>query len=214
MQLLAMLTMLIDHLGIVFFPENEYWRYVGRLALPFYAFALVEGYRRTRDMRRYVLRLAVLAAVSQVPYMYALMGPDEPFEVNVVGTLLVALLVLAGMGRAGGKLAAAAVAAGGCALLELLPFDYGAYLLLLVLLYRHAEGAVAVASHFFLNAAFIALKEWYSQMFSLFATGIVVYAPHLLRAADRIAVPRWLWRAFYPGHLVVLALARQWLQAA
>jgi hypothetical protein len=94
MQLIAMLTMLVDHAGIVLFPDNPYFRWVGRLAMPLYAYALVLGYGRTRDFRRYALRLAAIAAVSQWPYQYALPEPDEPFELNVVFTLLVSLVVL------------------------------------------------------------------------------------------------------------------------
>ena len=43
-SILAMLTMLIDHIGLIWFPENMAWRIIGRLALPFYAFAIVLGY--------------------------------------------------------------------------------------------------------------------------------------------------------------------------
>ncbi|OUM94432.1 MAG: hypothetical protein A9Z00_15130 [Thermobacillus sp. ZCTH02-B1] len=94
MQLLAMLTMLIDHIGIVLDPDNPHFRLVGRLAMPLYAYALVVGFGRMRDFRRYALRLAAIAAISQWPYQYALLGPDEPFELNVVFTLLASLIVL------------------------------------------------------------------------------------------------------------------------
>lgn len=40
MYWLAMLTMLIDHVGLVFFPTDPAWRIAGRLAFPIYAYAL------------------------------------------------------------------------------------------------------------------------------------------------------------------------------
>ena len=235
MQALAMLTMLIDHIGIVLFPDIPWLRYIGRLAMPLYAYALVLGYGRTRSFRRYALRLAVIAVLSQLPYQYALMGPDEPFEFNVVFTLLVSLLMLRLMDaampsapglasrapfvqgpRAGASsasstqrfIAGTGIAAGGCALLELLPFDYGAYLLLLVLIYRHAAGQVAAALHFFLNVLYIAFLFPAYQMFSLLATLLVAYAPKALEAIGRVRIPRWLWQSFYPAHLAVLAAIR------
>lgn len=236
MQILAMLTMLIDHLGIVLFPEDEWMRIVGRLAMPLYTYALVIGYRRTRSLRRYMIRLAVIAALSQLPYHYALLGPDEIFEFNVVFTLLAALVVLRltdavlqaasvhmplqdtpeheRRGRPSpGALrlfAAGCIAACGCALLEWLPFDYGSYLLLLALIYRHAAGAPAAALHFFLNVLFALLKLWVSQMFSLAATLLIIRMPHAFDALGRIRAPRWLWRSFYPAHLAVLAVIRHW----
>jgi len=250
MQALAMLTMLIDHLGIVLAPDNPWLRFVGRLAMPLYAYALVLGYARTRSFRRYAVRLAVIAALSQLPYAFALMEPDEPFEFNVVFTLLVSLAVLRLIDVCAGPAAASSatssspaqaavasspaavpepragasasrirtarrlavpggIAAGGCLLLELLPFDYGAYLLLLVLIYRHAAGQVAMALHFFLNMLYIALGFPEYQMFSLLASIFVALVPKALDAIDRrVRVPRWLWRSFYPAHLAVLAAIR------
>lgn len=43
MYWLAMLTMLIDHVGLVFFPTDPAWRIAGRLAFPIYAYALYMG---------------------------------------------------------------------------------------------------------------------------------------------------------------------------
>jgi len=236
MQMLAMLTMLVDHIGIVFFPEIPWLRCIGRLAMPLYAYALVLGYGRTRSFRRYALRLAVIAVLSQLPYPYALMGPDEPFEFNVVFTLLVSLAVLrlidAAMPSASGAAPAfeqrgnaaafgdlsplaprfvtsAVIAACGCLVLELLPFDYGAYLLLLVLIYRFTVGPVAAALHFFLNVLYILPLNFPAyQMFSLLSTLLVAYAPKALDRAGRVRVPRWLWLSFYPAHLAVLAFVR------
>jgi len=222
MQILAMLTMLIDHLGIVLFPDNPWFRSIGRLAMPLYAHALALGYGRTRSFRRYALRLAAIALLSQLPYQYALLAPDEPFEFNVVFTLLVSLAVMrlidlaaaasvSGNAPSSRRIAASAgIAAGGCLLLELLPFDYGAYLLLLVLIYRYARGQTALALHFFLNAIFLLYKFPAFQMLSLISTLLVAFAPKALEAADRrIRVPRPLWLSFYPAHLAALAAIRQ-----
>lgn len=239
MQILAMLTMLVDHLGIVLYPEIPWFRYIGRLAMPLYAYALVLGYGRTRSFRRYALRLAAIAVLSQLPYQYALMGPDEPFEFNVVFTLLVSLAVLrlidAAMPSASGaasapgtrggtaaagdaatlsprRLASAGAAAAGCLLLELLPFDYGAYLLFLVLIYRFTAGQVALALHFFLNALYALLGFPVHQMFSLLSTLLVACAPKALDLAGRVRIPRWLWLSFYPAHLAALAAIRQFAE--
>jgi hypothetical protein len=288
MQFLAMLTMLIDHLGIVFFPENLWFRCIGRLAMPLYAYALTVGFGRTRHFGRYALRLAAIAAFSQLPYQYALMEADEPFELNVVFTLLVSLIVLrlieavdpsagrtrnaamasasandpygaamqpasatphaagmpfatatdphaamqpasatphaAGMpsasvaDAAGQRQSGAAsslrkarvigIAAAGCLLLELVPCDYGAHLLLLVLIYRWWTGRLALMAHFVLNLISMSLGFPPYQLFSLLSTLLVACAPKALAALDRIRVPRPLWRAFYPAHLAALAAFR------
>ncbi|GIQ62696.1 hypothetical protein PACILC2_12640 [Paenibacillus cisolokensis] len=202
MQFLAMLTMLVDHVGLIFYPDQPLFRIIGRLALPFYAYAIVLGYSRTRNAGRYALRLAVIAALSQFPYMLAL----NDGGINTVGTLLVCLGVLIAFDRFGLP-AASAIAAVSAALLELLPFSYGFYALGLVLLYRYALH-YAIGWHFALNIVYAFYKLWLLQMFSLLATFLIVYAPDWLKRLDRLAVPRLVWRSFYPAHLLVLGAVR------
>lgn len=92
---LAMLLMLIDHVGLTFFPEHMWLRYVGRLAFPIFAFLLVEGFVHTRNLPRYLGRLLLLAVVTDIPYQ--LMSTRtwfyQPFR-NVVWTFLVALVAI------------------------------------------------------------------------------------------------------------------------
>ena len=208
MQLLAMLTMLVDHIGIVLFPEEPGWRYIGRLAMPLYAYALVIGYRMTRSVPKYMLRLAVIAVVSQLPYQWALIDPTtERPDVNVVGSLLVCLCILWLIDRLKHPAFGIPAVLAGCVLLELLHFNYGAYILLLVLIYRYTQSHLAVALHFVLNLSFVYVG-WFSQMFSIFATMTLVYAPYALKGIDRIRIPRIVWRTFYPVHLAALAAVR------
>lgn len=210
MQLLAMITMLIDHVGIVLFPDEPGWRYIGRIAMPLYAYALVIGYRMTRSVPKYMLRLAVIAAVSQLPYQWALIGAGERVDLNVVASLLVCLAVLWLLDKLKHPLLGTIAVIAACVLLELLHFNYGAYILLLVLIYRYARQSIAVLLHFALNLAFIYFG-WFSQMFSIFATMLLVYAPYVLKGIDRLPVPRVVWRSFYPAHLAALAVIRYWL---
>ncbi|MBD2846092.1 conjugal transfer protein TraX [Paenibacillus sp. IB182496] len=207
MQIIAMLTMLIDHLGIVFFPGEQTWRIIGRISFPLYAFALVLGYYHTSNMRRYLLRLAVIALLAQIPYMLVL----DASGINVVGALLLSLLVLLAFDRVRGSVAGVAAALTAAVLLEALNFDYGYYGLALVLIYRYSRSHLQVALHLALNLLAVWDKGWVIQMFSLATTLTLVYTPQLYRAADRLRPPRWVWRSFYPGHLALLAA---WLMIA
>lgn len=65
LHILAMVTMLIDHIGIVFFPEYQIFRYIGRIAFPLYAYFLVSGYHHTRNKRKYFIRLLITAVISE-----------------------------------------------------------------------------------------------------------------------------------------------------
>ena len=68
LKILAAVTMLIDHLGITLFPQAVWMRCVGRLAFPLFAFLIAEGFCRTRSFQRYLLRLLLCAAISEVPF--------------------------------------------------------------------------------------------------------------------------------------------------
>ena len=51
LQLIAMITMLIDHVGAAFFPDQLEWRVIGRISFPIYAYCIVLGYRHTKNLK-------------------------------------------------------------------------------------------------------------------------------------------------------------------
>nr|WP_020616881.1 TraX family protein [Paenibacillus daejeonensis] len=204
MQIVAMLTMLIDHVGLVFFPGDPLWRIIGRLAFPLYTYALVLGFFHTSNMKRYMLRLTVIAVISQIPYQWALHSDD----INVVGTLLVSLLALVAMQRWSHPALMVLIGCLAAYLLETLNFNYGYYGLALVLIYRYSQSHMQLLLHFLLNLSTLFAKFWETQLYSIFATAFLVYWPAFYRAFDRIPMPRWVWRSFYPGHLVLLGVAQ------
>lgn len=94
-KLVAILSMLIDHLGVMFFPELRVLRFIGRLAFPLFAYLIVNGYEHTTNLRNYRLRLLYFAIVSQVPYMFFNYGLKvTPMYFNVLFLLLYATYVL------------------------------------------------------------------------------------------------------------------------
>ncbi|WP_159884180.1 TraX family protein [Paenibacillus puerhi] len=200
-QWLAMITMTIDHIGYVFFPNDQLWRIVGRIAFPVYAYLLVEGYKHTRNLGAYMLRLFLLFAVSQIPYM-ALFRTQE---INVIGTLFLALVVLWAADQPKVWLKALLIPACSAVLL-LLDLDYGLYGLILVLIYRYIRSYVGVALH--AAATFIFYNYVPVQYFSVPVSFFLLSeaAPKVRRA------PVWLWRSFYPLHLTVLWLIRMGIQ--
>jgi len=72
LKLIAMITMTCDHVGLQLLPGWPFLRILGRLALPIYAWMIAEGCRHTRSRKRYLLRLASLAALCQIVYFFAM----------------------------------------------------------------------------------------------------------------------------------------------
>ncbi|MBO6158830.1 MAG: hypothetical protein J6P72_06170 [Firmicutes bacterium] len=94
LKLIAMISMLIDHAGDVFFPEMTWLRFIGRLAMPLFAFCVSEGYRFTRDKKKYLLRLGIFALLSEIPFDLAFTGKPEWGHQNIMLTFFLAVLSL------------------------------------------------------------------------------------------------------------------------
>ena len=60
--------MVIDHVGLLFFPGQIIFRVIGRLAFPIFAFMISEGARYTKDKLKYFLMMFSLAFICQVVY--------------------------------------------------------------------------------------------------------------------------------------------------
>lgn len=69
LKIIACLSMLIDHMGILMFPQYQVFRYIGRLAFPIFAFFIGEGCRYTKHRKKYLLSLFILGAACQAVYI-------------------------------------------------------------------------------------------------------------------------------------------------
>ena len=96
LKLIAIITMTIDHIGVVFgTPFYNLLRAVGRLSFPIFAFLLTEGYVHTKSFSKYFLRLLVLALISEVIYDYVFFGSFIYIGANnIFFTLALGLLTL------------------------------------------------------------------------------------------------------------------------
>ncbi len=83
LKLIAVITMLVDHVAAAFLAENttvlfvvmgrsvhlySLMRTIGRISFPIFAFLIVEGYLHTHDRKRYGLSLALFALLSEIPW--------------------------------------------------------------------------------------------------------------------------------------------------
>ena len=86
----AVIAMLADHVGAVFFPDILILRMIGRLTAPIMAFFIAEGYTKTRNVFKYEMRLFTFAVISMLPYR--LLFGHSPF--NILFDLLLGLLTI------------------------------------------------------------------------------------------------------------------------
>jgi len=93
LKIIAVVTMLVDHIGWQFFPDIVWLRVIGRLAFPIFAFFISEGMRYTRDRKRYILTMLLIGVISQVFYSFL---AERVTNLNIMFTFVFAgvLIVL------------------------------------------------------------------------------------------------------------------------
>ena len=93
LKVIAALSMLCDHAGLILFPRVSALRVIGRLAFPLYAFCIAEGFRYTRSRFRYFLRVFVLGALCQIVYFFV--EDDVYLGILITFSLSIVLMALA-----------------------------------------------------------------------------------------------------------------------
>lgn len=230
LKLLAIILMVTDHIGAVLIEEGilnyygqnilnmpmsqvqaNWWndfdfvlRTLGRPAFPIFCFLLVEGFVHTRNVKKYIGRMAVFAFVSEIPFDLALYGVPFDFRSqNVYFTLLIGLLVLYGMSKNPNNGWGQALSfLAGCGAAYVLRTDYEVVGILLI-------------------TAFYLLHDNKMQR-TVLCGGISAYESWMCYGAGALAlVPIWFYNGergklrlkylfywFYPVHLMILYLIR------
>ena len=95
LKILAMIAMTLDHVGYSLFPEVEWLRIVGRLALPIFAYMIAEGCHHTRHPLRYLGMMLGFSALCQGVYFFAMgslyMCILVTFSLSIAAILLIRL---------------------------------------------------------------------------------------------------------------------------
>lgn len=207
LKLIAAATMLLDHAGILLFPQIKLLRLFGRLAYPIYAYMIAEGCRYTKNKLRYFLMLFGLGAGCQIVY-YFFCGDTY---LNILLTFSVSVLLIYALQAAHGRrkqgLWSAVFAAGvlGAVGLDMLvTIDYGFWGIMtpVMVSFAHARKFPRWAEVFLLGAGLVFLGADFG--------GYQHYAPlslpFLLCYSGKrgTADMKYFFYIFYPVHLAVL----------
>ena len=226
LKLLAMALMLCDHLWAALPAAPDLLTHIGRLAFPIFAFQIAEGFARTHDRKRYLLRMLAFAAVSEVPFDLFYGGTVfYPFHQNVMFTFTLAILLLLGVekfrkkGRIPYFLAAVAAMILGYALGTVTMVDYygcGVVTVLLFSLCREWKWGwiPELAGLLYLNGVLLAGEELTVMGITFPEQGLAALAlvPILCyrgRQGPHSRAIQYACYAFYPVHMLALALIQR-----
>ncbi len=187
---------------------DDVLRGIGRLGFPIFCFLLIEGFVHTRNAKKYALRLAAFALISEIPFDLATRGYviNAGYQ-NIFFTLLIGLLVMMAYEKIEytetinrfGKIALYIVSLlAGMGLAEVLHTDY------------HAIGVGAIM------ALYIFRKNKIHQMiagcacFAYEITAPLAFLPIVFYNGKRGWNMKYVFYAFYPVHLLLLYLIAVW----
>jgi len=210
LKLIAILTMFIDHTGMIMDSYTPF-RIVGRVAFPIFLFLCAEGCIHTKDIKKYLIRLSVFALISEVPYNMLFHAAYtrqlvffDPNRQNVFFTLALGVLAVylyTELKKFRDILALSVVIP--CAFFAyILNTDYGAIGVLGVFFtylaprkYLKAVVVTAVISYFYL------INIFYLPMFIGALAAVVLI---LFYNGKRGYGMKWAFYAAYPVHMLAL----------
>lgn len=222
LKIIGVVTMVIDHVGIFFFPNIFLFRYIGRLAFPIFAWTIANGYHYTQNRKRYFFRLLLFAIFSQIPFllMYLVSGSSFSHILNIFFTLAYGVGVIMLFEKKYNKswyrhfLMIVAILGG-----LLLPLEYGSYGVIMIFLFyktfENRRNMCIIQTVLILSAMFI--KAFFGGIFFGFV-GYTLYAVNVTQLYSLSALPllyiysktlgtnkyKWWFYWFYPAHLTIL----------
>ena len=90
LKILALVTMTIDHVGVVLLPQYLVLRIIGRLTYPIFAYMIAEGCFYTHSKRRYLGGIFALGVACQLGFFIA-MGS---LEQSILTTFVFAIITI------------------------------------------------------------------------------------------------------------------------
>lgn len=219
LKLIAALTMLMDHIAVLFFEYDSMiytiFRSIGRISFVLFAYLLAEGFHKTLNRKKFFQRLLIFAALIEgfIVGYYFLSGENMILTFNIFWTLLAGVfgLFLIYHEKSYMKFGLILVVA----LSEFLGFSYGAYGVLLIVFFGISANKFTNLFHLvFLNLIFIdkplmivSGNEGYYKfpVIQWFSLGAIVF---IFLYNGTLGKYKWKWffYVFYPGHLFMLYL--------
>lgn len=227
---IAMLTMLLNHISIIFMKPgsflSEVFLDIGYFTAIVMCYFLVEGFRYTHSKKMYGIRLAIFALLSEVPFCLAFTrnGIIEFKGMNMLFTLFLCFLILVAIENVSNKFLKVVTVI----ILVLLTknSDWALMAPIFTLLFIWANGSknktkaafvfsmLLFGSCNFITAASV-LSTSASILYALetvigmvFAGVVIIYLYNGKRMEMGRNFSKWFFYLFYPVHLLILGFIR------
>lgn len=210
LKLIALVSMTIDHVGLMLLPQHIIFRIVGRLAFPIFAFMIGEGCRYTSHPGRYLGTVFGVGAVGQIVYLIAAQSLYQRILITFSFSIVLIYMLQWSRKKEGMRWLACALAFLLAAFLceglpHLLPgtdfgIDYGFSGVLLPVLVFLGDTDWEKLTGAAIGLLFVCLQTGSVQWFSLVSL-LLLACYHGKRGKRKL---KYLFYIYYPVHLVVI----------
>ena len=90
LKIIASVCMLIDHIGMIFFPTQAIFRKIGRIAFPVFAYFIAVGCNYTKNKIKHFFTIFILGALFQLVFYIV----ENSLYLNVFLTFSVSILLI------------------------------------------------------------------------------------------------------------------------
>ncbi|WP_422386947.1 TraX family protein [Culicoidibacter larvae] len=90
LKTIAIIAMVIDHVGVVFFPNIIIFRIIGRLTFPIMSYFIMKGFLHTSNLKKYFVRIILTLCFSIIPYYLVF----DVWSGTVMFTFILSLILL------------------------------------------------------------------------------------------------------------------------
>jgi hypothetical protein len=205
LKVIAIVTMTIDHISYVLYPDMLFLHIIGRLSFPLFAYLIVLGIESTKIPKKYMMTLLSFALISQIPYFLAF--EIQPFErLNILFTLFLSAVTIYFFNKR-------SLLAFIPLLLSIILMTEGTYYVVLTVVGMKIlkdNPKLGILALFALNLQFLLIPD--TQILSLFAVPLILlHVKNWLKKEILIpehslsySIRKYAFYIFYPLHLALL----------
>lgn len=207
LKIIACITMVLDHVKLVIPSTQVTFNFIaGRIAFPIFAFLITEGYAHTKDLIKYVKRLALVGLISQIPYGILI---KDFSALNIMFTLILGLFVITIYDKIEKKYISIPL----CLLIivigELIQVDYGWFgvaLILLLYIFKNKKQILPIVYimlvilYFYIRGMLIL----HPVCISYFVGYIISIILIMLYNGKQGKKMKYLFYLVYPVHMIIL----------
>lgn len=232
MQLIAYLSMFIDHICKFMIKGFVYIPLTGRLAMPIFAYLIATGMKRTKSRPKYIFRLFLFALFSQIPFILMIFGkPDFKTSTviqiinhftqyfNIGFTFLIATLSIYFIDKNKNNfLNIFIITIISMFIVKELNTDYSIYGILTIYMFYYMENKLAIVITFFLLTTVnifskslnpdytlnIMFNVYLKSYFAMFALLIIFWLKEVKKKDSKLL--RVIKYAIYPIHMLIIYL--------